>query len=229
MKKGSIAKCLGDFDGIDTNDYPKSITKEGKTLKRTLTVGETSQMDFAGNYFVEGTAARQDLEPRKVYDIESDGSIALSENRSIKTTHTAEFLCDGGEYVITENTKKTFVFDLIADAVDEVISDAAIDIDALIDANPDARYWMGGYYNRPGDVSSGDGYADGDIFDDDEFAEVFRESDMNRIGMEFEFESEVVKMLVTEGAYVHVYRPSDYDSLQFKRLIDEVIKPHLTT
>lgn len=228
MKKGAIAKCIGDFESIDTSDYPLTETRLGETLRRTLNV-DGAQTDFQGNAAIVGRGARQDARTVKRLDISESGELVQQNDDVEVTTEAGEFMVSAGEYIVAESTKKTFLHTLVAAATDTESKRYDVDIDGLIDAHPDATYWMGGIYDKDGDADTSDAYGDGDIFEDEDFGEVFRNSKKNRIGMMFEFETQTVKMLVTESGYVEVYRPSDFDTLQFKRLIDEVLMPHLVT
>lgn len=226
MKKGAIGRVIGDYDSIDTEEFPLTEHRRGETLRKSLRVG-AAKTDFAGNAVVEGQAAHQDDATVKRVDIDDDGRIVEREEEIEKITETAEFLSISGEYVVAQSTQDDWLFPLVGTATDTTIKEAQIDMDGLIEANPEAHYWMAGIYNRPGDVESSEGFGEGDVFEDEEFGEEYRKSDKNRIGMEFEFEDRDMKIIVTESGYVQVYRPSDFTSLEFKRLIDEVIWPHV--
>lgn len=226
MKRGSIGKVLGDTSSIDTATYPDTEVRSGLELHRTLSL-RGSETDLRGNEVTLGQAGRQEVATEKTYDIEPDGTIVSDGERKDKVTDIADFIYVEDEYVVTESTKKEFAFSLLAKAIGAEVTNAGINMNGFIEAHQDARFWMAGYYNHTGEPTSGDGYAEGDLFESDEFREVFDESDKNRIGVEFEFETEQIKLLLTEGGYIQVYRPSDYDTLQFKRLIDEEILPYV--
>ena len=225
MKKGSIGKVLGDTNGIDTSTYPITETRSGLELLRTLSLRD-AETDLRGNTVRVGEGGRQEVAKEKSYDIEPDGTIVSDGERKEKITDVADFLYVDGQYTVTESTKKEFIFSLLAKALDAEISNADLNLERFIQDHQEARFWMAGYYNHSGEPTSGDGYAEGDLFESEEFREVFEESDKNRIGVEFEFETDLVKLLLTEGGYVQVYRPSDFDTLQFKRLVDDEIYPY---
>lgn len=226
MKKGSIGKVLGEASSIDTSVYPTTESKSGLELLRTLSV-RGGESDLRGNEIQVGRAARQDVTKEKGYDIDPDGKVTSNGEEKRKITDVTEFMYSEDQYAVTESTKKEFAFSLLAKAIGTEVSSADIDMNGFIEAHQDARFWMAGYYNHSGEPTSGDGYAEGDLFESDEFRETFEKSDKNRIGVEFEFESELVKLLLTEGGYIEVYRPSNFDSIQFKRLIDEKISPYV--
>lgn len=225
MKKGALAKVVGDFDSIDTEAFPQIESRLGEELRQTLEVGNPIT-DLNGNQVVKGRAAHQDAGKSKEITISPDGRIVADGERTVVDTETAEFLSVHGEYVLAKSTQASFVFDLIGSATGTVVEPMSVDIDGLIDDNPGAEYWMSGIYGRPGDIKTSDAYGDGDVFEDDDFGDIYRNSDKNRIGVKLDFESEETKILVTESGYIEVYSPTDFESLQFKRLIDGVILPH---
>ncbi|WP_135855203.1 hypothetical protein [Halorussus salinus] len=226
MKAGAIARVHGDFDTIDTSDFPDEDTQHGETIRSSLEVGQ-AETDIYGHQVVYGQAAHQEATEIETFGINQNGQIGIDETRVDVVTNVTDFLCVLGEYAIVESTDDTFAFDLLSRATDTTVEKVEFDINSLIEAHhPEATFWMGGFHNRSGDVDSGDGYGEGDIFEDEDIGDVLWESDKNRIGMRFEFEDQMVKMMVTQSGYAEVYQPSGFSSLEFSRLVNEVLLPH---
>ncbi len=225
MKSGAIGKVHGDFDTIDTSEFPVEDKKHGKTIRSSLNIGKT-ETDLYGHKVVSGRAAEEDAKETETYGINEDGEIGLATKRIEVLTEITDLFCVYGEYAVVESKQKTFAFDLLGKTTGTTIEKVEFDIQSLVDSHPDATYWMGGFYDRHGDVSTGDGYGDGDIFEDEDIGDVLRDAAKNRIGMRFDFENQMVKMMVTETGYAEVYQPSDFSTLEFSRLISEILLPH---
>jgi hypothetical protein len=231
MRSGAIATVRGEFDSIDTTGFPVVESKQGVEVRSTLELGET-ETDLSGHRVVKGQAAKQDTAMVKTYSITDAGGIDAEADDVRVVTDVADFMCVSGEYIVAESTEKSFVFDLFEAATGTHVEPITIDVESLIrtyrddESDADAKFWMGGFHNRPGDVDAGDGYGDGDIFEDEGLGDVMWESEKNRIGMEFEFQGERIKVMVTESGYAEVYRPSDFGALRFSRLVEDVLLPH---
>ncbi|AKU06522.1 hypothetical protein [Haloferax gibbonsii] len=225
MKKGKIAITEAQISDIDTSVFPTERSKNGKNIKKSLKLGKT-KTDLSGNEVTRGRAAVEDAVEEQGFRINDDGDIEADEPIVQVVTEVADFFTVDEEYVVTQSTKKTFVFDLLERSSGTPVRSVTLDLESFIEGNPDAGYWLAGVYNRDEDANSANAYGEDNVFNDEEIGDILRNSDKNRIGVKFVFENSEVKMLITESGYVQVYRPSDYDTLQFKRLLDEVILPH---
>jgi hypothetical protein len=226
MKAGVIGQVHGDFDGIDTKPFPMKRNQGGVELQSTIDIEEVQQ-NKSGDTIITGFAGEQTESKRTVSSISDDGRVQTAENLEVRTDST-EFLCLPGEFVIVENSSKTYAFDLIGRATESAIEQVQLDLTAFAEDHEDEVFWMSGFYNTGGNADNGVAYGD-DVTNDIEIGGVLQDSEKNRLGLIMEYNPEPLKLMLTESGYVEIYQPSEFGTLSFARFVQEELARYITT
>ncbi|KZX47082.1 hypothetical protein AV929_01770 [Haloarcula sp. K1] len=90
------------------------------------------------------------------------------------------------------------------------------------DFQEDAEFWMGGFYDHNGMTSNGVAYGD-DVFSDTELGDSLWDSSKNQLGMDFEYNTEQIRLRITEGGYVEAHGSDDFETLSLVRLVNDLL------
>lgn len=222
MKAGLVGRVHGDFDTIDTTKFPKKRKERGAELRSSINIERTTE-NTTGTPVIEGTAAEQVRNKIESPSIDDQGQIIENEPRLETNTISTDFASVPGEFVVVESSKHAFAFDMIGREVGASIEPIQFDLASLAnDHKKDADFWMSGFYDHDGNASKGVTYGD-DVFSDPEIGEAVWDSEKNQLGMDFEFNSDQLRMRITEGGYVQVFQPSEYETLSFIRLVRDLL------
>ncbi|WP_137291743.1 hypothetical protein [Natronorubrum halophilum] len=223
MNAGIVGRVHGEFSDIDTDPFPLTRSENGEQLRSTVSV-ETVREHLGGDQILTGFAAEQVQSEAPSSTIDPDGNLIETGNEIQTHTDSTEFICDPGEFVLVENSKKEYAFDLIGRVTESAIERVNFDLDSFLDFHPDAQIWMGGFYNHSGSATTGVAY--GDVLDDPNIGPIMEDSNKNQVGVVIENESEKIKMQITESGYVSVFQPSEFGPLSMARLIREELLEH---
>lgn len=222
MKAGLVGRVHGDFDRIDTTNFPQKRKEKGVELRSSINIEQITE-NVSGTPIIEGTAAEQVRNKVESPSIDDKGKIIENEPQLETSTISTEFASVPGEFVVVESSKHEFAFDMIGREVGASIEPIQFDLGSLADDyKKDADFWMSGFYEHEGNASKGVTYGD-DVFSDPEIGEAVWDSEKNQLGMDFEFNSDQVRMRITESGYVQVFQPSEYETLSFVRLIRDLL------
>lgn len=225
MKRGQLGEPSSNFSRIDTSSFPIESKKRGKTIRKALTTGQ-GQKQFNGDTVVEGRAAVQDVRDVQTTDINNNGDIVSGGSRLEVVTDSADFFSVNGRYVVTESTQQQFVFDLVGRATRSIIEPYSVNLHSLVNANPDANYRVADFHDLDGGVDKTAMYGD-DTLSDERVKLLIEDGTLNRLSIEFADEGRDFHVMITKGAYVEVYQPSNFNTLEFKELLDNLVVPHL--
>lgn len=225
MKSGLVGRVRGDFDAIDTSEFPQVRKEGGNELRSTINVEEETE-NVSGLPIITGSAAEQVRSKVDRPSIDENGRIIEGKTQSEIDTISTDFAAVPGEFVVVESSSHEFAFDLIGRNVEALIEPIEFDLDALAkDYRDEAEFWMGGFYDLGGSASNGVAYGD-DVFSDPEIGEAVWDSQKNQLGMDFEYNSDQLRIRITESGYVQVFQPSEYGNLSFIRLIHDLLLPY---
>jgi len=225
MISGLVGSVKGDSNRIDTSEFPKVRNESGIELRSTISVEqETENLD--GTPIIMGTAAEQVQNEIFRKTIDSEGKITEKTPDVEVETHTTEFALVPGEFVIIESSQGEFAFDMISRATGTSVSPMTFDLDGLArNLRDTANFWMGGFYDHRGSADAGVTYGD-QVFDDSEIGSAVWEAKKNQLGIDFEYNSDDIKLRITEGGFVQIFQPGEYDKFSLIRFIDEVLSKY---
>lgn len=222
MDSGQIGRVYGDFEEIETSSFPKIRHERGNELKSTITISDRVE-NLSGTEIILGTAAEQIQSEVEKESIDEGGRVVRSEPRLEVDTLSTQFAAVPGEFVVIESSKQKFAFDLIGQAVEASIQPMTINLDELAaDFHEDADFWMSGFYQHSGEAEKGIAYGD-NVFDDNELGNPVWNSKKNQLGMDFEFNTDSLRMRITESGYVQVYGSDEFETLSLLRLINDML------
>lgn len=222
MKSGLIGRVHGNFSSIDTSGHPKVRKERGNELRSTINIDEETE-NVSGTPITTGRVAEQTQSEIESPSIDEQGRIVEGQPSLRQETISTQFASVPGEFVVIESSKHQFAFDLIGREVGAVIEPIQLNLDALAsDYQDEAEFWMGGFYDHGSNAANGVTYGD-NVFADPEIGEAVWGARKNQLGMDFEYNSNPVKMRITEGGYLDIYQPSEYGTLSFVRLINDII------
>ncbi|WMT09796.1 hypothetical protein NP511_09240 [Natrinema thermotolerans] len=222
MESGVIAtvdgpRSLEEFhDSVPLdNDAPFAESERCIEIRSELTLE-------SGKPIYQGRAAIEELSEQEVSEISSDGTVSSSTTVNKETKYT-EFLFVPDSFIAVENSAGTFLFQLLNVKTDHSVTPTNIDLNGYLLDHDDALVWKLGFKDRGANAENGVLHGH-DLLEDQEVGGVLGQTEKNQIGIEHSFDSESVKVFLTESGYIDVYQPSSYDSKEFVNyILDEVI------
>jgi hypothetical protein len=221
MKAGVLGVVDGTFRAVDS--FTDTVSVDGHELERCLVIDRVFSLPAGGMAF-EGRAAATTLRERTTTTIE-DGDIHVAEEARPETSHT-EFVGVPGEFVAVGSGEGTFAFDLLAAETGVDVERATLDLDAFFAAHDDATPWKAGFYGTGENGVNGVFHGE-NLHDNHDLQSVLRESNLNQVGLSYEYDGEDLKMTAARSGYVEVYRPSTFDSASYLQYLREEILPHV--
>jgi hypothetical protein len=225
MKAGTIAIANG-AGPLDDSAFPYTRTEEGLELQSTLEL--EGQLQALDEFEVTtGTAAQETPNNHTTYEIAPDGSVEAEEDTTEKQTEASNIVYVEGEFLVTESNDCEYARDLADASVEHgTVEPATIDLDSFLRSVSDFDPWMAGFCDRDAPVDSGHAFGDYDA--DEDIRNVIAESELNQIGLKnFNYRGRQLKFQVTRSGYVEVYQPSDMETLEFTRFLQDHILPHM--
>ncbi|WP_175417037.1 hypothetical protein [Natrinema pallidum] len=218
MKSGVIGVVSSDFSDIEP--FEGTVSLEGFELTKCIEITDRVELPD-GSTAISGRAAEEVITEGEDVQIR-DGSIGTYSTREKDLNYT-EFLALPGEIVIVKSSAGTFAFDLIGSQTGTVVERAKFDLESFVDHHQGDNFWQMGFYGTGGNADKGVVYGD-NVQKDGEVGGVLESSKINQIGLEHLYETEPIKITVTESGYVNVYDPSNYESEEFLRYFkDELL------
>lgn len=220
MKRGVLGLMRQDLPPLQS--YRETRTADGVELRDQISVSGVRRT-ANGTDITEGRAATQSLAERESVQL-TDDDVVVDGTDDVRTRHT-QFASVPGEFVVVENSRGTFLFDLIESQTGGTVDRATLDLDAFLDALPDPQLWKVGFYDRDGGAESGVVHGD-DVLDDGAFGAALESLPKNQVGVDTTFDDTEYKLNVARSGYVEVYRPSDVDTAEYVEFLREVVVPH---
>lgn len=224
MKAGTIA--IADGAGrLDDSAFPYTRMEEGLELQSTLEL--QGQLQALDEFEVTiGTAAQETPNNHTTYEIASDGSVETDEDATEKQTEASNIVYVEGEFLVTESNDCEYARELADASVEHgTVESAVIDLDGFLGSVSEPDPWMAGFYDRDAPVDSGNAFGDYDA--DEDVRDVIAESNLNQLGLKnFNYRGRRLKFQITRSGYVEVYQPSDMETLEFARFLQDHVLPH---
>ncbi|RBI59994.1 hypothetical protein DMJ13_20115 [halophilic archaeon] len=221
MKAGVLGVGQGEFGEVESTF--EEIHQDGYTFKQCLEIQQSDTTD-KGRKVQIGEAATQRIENKETITITDDNGITASEAPE-KDTRFTEFLAVPDEFVVVKSGSGTFAFNLIQQQYPgSNIERAELDLNEFAEDYYEASNpWKVGFYGNLGNAEKGVVYGE-DVFGDDEIGEVLDRSQLNQLGLQYEYEDQPLKMTMAESGYVEVYSPSNFDEFDYVDYIaDEIL------
>jgi len=225
MKAGVLGVPHGDFDTVDSVRYSVAHEAVDRDLLRCIEILNNGSLPD-GQSYVHGQAAKEVVDEEEDIQIR-DNSITVAEEAYISAKYT-EFVAIPGRVVIPKSSSGTFVFNMISRQVNTTIERGQVNLREFYEVNGTADVWQAGFYDTGGNANNGMLYGD-NVMNDSEFERVLEHSQLNQLGLEYEMDSDPIKMTITESGYVNVYQPSNYESKDFLDYIQKEVLPVLDT
>lgn len=225
MQGGVLAEVEGEFEKPES--FHKTHEQDGTTFTRSLQITQNEHLE-AGQPVYKGEAAIEVVDEEKTVKIDSEsGDIAVTTSPE-RSGKYAQFILVPGEVMVAESGDGDFVFDLLGETVptaDAVrtrldLNRFAEDYYTASEVDP----WQVGFFGNVGQAEKGVVYGE-DIFDDDEIGDLLERSEVNQLGLEYEYRGEATKITTSRSGYVEVYQPSNLGFDDFAQyLVDEVVQ-----
>jgi len=222
MKAGVLGVVDGDFTALDS--VTETVVEDDHELERCLEIDRVFSLP-SGEMAFEGRAAAETLEERAETAID-DGEIQVHEQPETRTRYT-EFVGVPDEFVVVDNSRGIFAFDLIATQTDTAIDRATVDLDSFFGTRGSARPWKAGFYGTNGNSVSGVFHGE-DLRETHDLDSLLTDSSLNQVGLQYGYDGAEVKMTAARSGYVEVYRPTAFDSAAYLSYLDEEIVPHVS-
>jgi hypothetical protein len=177
-----------------------------------------------GKSVYTGRAAMEDIVSSEEAQILED-SISVRE-KSNKVTKFTNFALLPDEVVIVSSGRGRFVFELLTEHTDCVVTRSKINLNSFIESHPEANPWKVGFYENIGDAENGVVHGN-KLLSGTEISNILKKSKKNQLGAEHSFNSELIKMFAAEGGYVEIYQPSEFETAEFVEYVDSEIASHL--
>lgn len=220
MKRGIIGRARGSFDRVEP--LRRTKTEDGEELVEQVDVTGVKRTPD-GMDINEGVAAAQSIRERQSAELSLDAIEVTTEAR--KVTDVTNFLAVPGEFLVVDNKKGRFLFELLEDDLGVEISASSVDLDGLMSDHASAAAWKVGYYDPDNPARNGVLHGES-ILSNGEYTDRLAGTDMNQLGLTLEHGGEEFKLFVTESGYVDVYQPSELGSAEFAEFIRDVVLPH---
>ncbi len=225
MQGGVLAEVEDDFE--DPESFHKTHQQDGTQFTRSFQIKQTEYLE-SGEPVYKGEAAMEvveEAETVKISENTGDISVTTSPERSGKYT---QFLVIPGELMVVGSGSGEFAFNLLPESVPGVaanrtrldLNEFAEDYYTASDVDP----WQVGFFDNPGEAEKGVVYGQ-DVFDDSEIGDLLERSEVNQLGLEYEYDGKKHKITTSRSGYVEVYQPSNLSFEEYAQyLVDEVSK-----
>lgn len=178
----------------------------------------------SGLEVTEGRAAAEYLTDRE--KVSMNGSGISRSTEPAKTTRYTEFLVVDGEFVVVQNARGRFLFDILEDRHEVTIERASIDLDHLLDRYGDGTPWKVGFRGHT-DVAENGVIHGESVLADELFGEALRTAEKNQLGLKFSRDGRTMKMMATASGYLEIYQPSNFTANEFCTFLTSEVRPAL--
>lgn len=220
MKAGVLGLVRDDFEVVDS--FSETVEQNGHELQRVLDVRRVFSLP-SGEIAFEGRAAVERVVNRTTTELDF-GEVRVEETPETETRVT-ELVGVPGEFVVVGSGKGTFGFDLVSRETRADIERASLDLNAFLDSQTDAEPWRAGFYGNDGNCENGVLHGT-DLLNDNGIGGILRDAELNQLGLDCSYDDRSLKMTASESGYVEIYRPSDFDTVDFLQYLLEAIVPH---
>lgn len=215
---------------LGTVDREFSRLEPYRGIRRTDGRELTDQIDITGVARTadgldvnEGVAAREYLDTRQSVSIERD-EISVRNESEVVTRHT-NFAVVPGALVVVENSKGSFLYDVIDRAIGVTPTRVHVDLDGVLSEFPNASLWKVGFYDRERGAENGVLHGE-DLQDDPAFSEHLASGAKNQLGMRVRVDGDEYNLNVTESGYFEIYEPRELATKEFLHFVDTYVQPH---
>ncbi|WP_158055330.1 hypothetical protein [Halorussus halophilus] len=222
MHAGVLGVAQDDFAVVQS--FSNSVRKDDRELTRCLEVDRVFSLP-SGTAAFEGRAAVERPTTRTATEIDA-GEIRVRESTSTETVSTAVAGVPG-EFVVVENGRGTFAFEMVEWETGTGIERAELDLNAVLDSQKAAKPWKAGFYDTDGNCENGVLHGS-DLLADENLGAVVEGARLNQLGLDCEYEDHDLKMTASESGYVEIYQPGDFETAEFLQYLRDEIVPHVT-
>ncbi|WP_232687147.1 hypothetical protein [Halobacterium zhouii] len=221
MQAGVLGVVDGDFDVVDS--FSDSVTDGDRELARRLEIRGVFSLP-SGEMAFAGRAAEEYLRERETHAIE-DGEIEVREDPRVGTRYT-EFVGVPGEFVVVGSGDGEFAFDLVSADTNTDVERATLDLDGFFTAHGSARPWQAGFYGAGDDPVTGVVHGS-DLRNEYDLDGMLADSNLNQVGLTYEYDGEDVKMTASRSGYVELYRPQTFGREDYLEYLREEVLSHV--
>jgi|GEM_PF-6350261 len=216
MNSGMLALLSSETDKIESDVIESRLPDDSPfdTLTTTLRVDEELTLDGGVSAFV-GRVGQERVERIEATNITEDGQITTNKTPE-KIIRTTQFVLVPDEFVIVENSAGEFLFPLLNEETPHAAFPAEISVDGFTEDHPDAEYWKVGFKDRGDGAENGVLHGDA-VFDDSDFGNTVVNSAKNQLGVQFDYDGQLLKLFLTESGYINHYGSDE--SEEFAELI----------
>lgn len=210
----------------ETVSLPDEVEEEH--LKLGLDIVNTAKT-ADGREAQIGQAASEQLSENETIRINESGiSKYVSEDVTAQYT---EFVYLPGSFVAVDSRAGGFAIDLINKYTPVKARPSKIDLEEYLtnlmgEKDESLDTWKIGFYGGHGLADNGVVHGS-NLLNDGSMLDILDNNRKNQLGIEYEYNSNLLKIFVTESGYVEVYQPSNFESGKFASFIDSEIKPYL--
>jgi len=219
MKSGVLGLINSPAEPID--GFHETTVQDGIEYEYCVEPHKTTTDQELGVTVQTGHAAT-DI-PDETEDIEmSDGSITRVTKPVKQTLHT-EWLLVPGEFLVIESGEGRFLYDILSSELGWSVNRAQLNLTSMAADYEETHLWQLGFYGNTGTAEKGVVYGD-HVVDDSDIGDALGRSQVNQLGIQYEFQQNIIKASLTESGYIEVYQPSSFDSADFAAYIrNEVV------
>jgi len=218
MKAGIVGLLDAPNETIDT--IHNSTIQEGIEYRYAIEPSETFDDTDLPQTVQSGQAAME--VPEEVEQIEiHDGEITSNTNVQTETKYT-QWILIPGELIIVEDSGGQFMYDLLSVELNWEAHRAELDLTKMASDYEETQLWKMGFYDHFGTAQKGVVYGD-NVIEDQDIGHALGESQINQLGLQYEYEGNMTKLTLAESGYVELYQPSEFTSGDFAEyLVEEV-------
>lgn len=223
MQSGKLALLNSEVENLEDEVFEYTLPEKSPfdSVISSVRVDEVLSLN-RGVKCIVGRAAQEDVERTESEEIESDGQI--SENKTAqKITRTTQFLLVPDVFLLVGSSSGEFLFPLLNEETNHSAYPAEISVDGFASDHDSAEYWKVGFTGRGDGAENGVVHGD-TVFSDSEIGDVVGSADKNQLGVNFEYNGELLKLFVTESGYIDLY--GTQESAEFAEFMMDVIMPY---
>lgn len=201
-------------------------TNKFDELTEAIDVRQTINLSSSATDAQKGKIAAERVVQNDNIRINDDGISELTTEK--KEAMSTDFLYHPGEFFALSNSDGQFAFDVVNRIGETNILSSVIDLDRFIttklESKVDVNPWKIGFYNKQGPADNGVVHGDA-LLNDNELASVLDVTEKNQLGVDYEYNSQFIRMTAAESGYVEIYRPNDFETSDFCEYISKEILP----
>ncbi|WP_435097240.1 hypothetical protein [Halarchaeum sp. P4] len=229
MQAGILGEVQGDFE--DPQSFHQTHHQDGTTFTRSFQIRQNDHLE-SGIPVYQGEAAIEVVDESQTVQIdEESGNISVTSAPERRGKYT-RFIIIPDNIMVVASSDGDFAFDLLSEAVPSAgVLQSKLDLNSFAEDYYSADGvdpWQVGFFGNIGQAEKGIVYGE-DVFNDSEMGDLLERSEVNQLGLEYEFRGETVKMTSARSGYVEVYNPSNWDYTEYAQYLSDEISKYTTT